>query len=263
MRNLRTKLRWTAVLVSGALLFLSSPAMADEPLPSTHTLEGLVSKWVNLRLQIAEEKESWKEQKHQLEQERKLFLKEKETLTEEIKKARQEQTSVEAERASLIKRKEVLKKTLDGCLPALSRAEANLKSWPGLLPSAMAEPLVKIFDKINRASEKPVSQRLQVVFSLYGEIERIQHSVQVVKETLKTESGRSQEMDVIYLGLARGFAVSFDDKLAAVGRPTRDGWNWEWQPEIASEVRKAISFYRRETTADFVHLPLMVGEIKQ
>ena len=99
--------------------------------------------------------------------------------------------------------------------------------------------------------------------SLYGEIERLEHNVHVVKEALETNSGKVQEMDVIYLGLTQGFAVSRDNKTAGIGLPGQDGWKWHWRPEIASEVCKAIAFYRREQMADFVHLPLKITEVNQ
>ena len=234
---------------------------ADEPPSTTSTLEGLVAKWVELRRALTEEEESWEEQRAQLERERALLLKAKETLKQEIAAAREQQRSAEAQRARLLARKETLKEALDGCLPALRLAEADLRRWRTLLPPPLlTSPLRKAFDQLQSTSEQSVTRRLQVVLSLYGEIERLQYGVHVVKEVLKGDSGRSQEMDVIYLGLAQGFAVSVDDRMAGIGRPIGDGWKWEWRPEIAAEVRKAIAFYRHEKTADFVHLPLRVGE---
>ena len=119
-------------------------------------------------------------------------------------------------------------------------------------------PSQKQFDKLEHASKQSVSQRLQLILSLYGEVERLQYTVHVVKEVLNTDSGREQEFDVIYLGLAQGYCVSSDGKVAAVGRPTKDGWDWRWVPEIAPEVREGIEFFRHERIADFVHLPLKV-----
>ena len=234
---------------------------ADEPPSTTSTLEGLVAKWVELRRALTEEEESWEEQRAQLERERALLLKAKETLEQEIAAAREEERSAEAHQARLLARKETLKEALDGCVPALRLAEADLRRWRTLLPPPLlTSPLRKAFDQLQSTSEQSVTRRLQVVLSLYGEIERLQYGVHVVKEVLKGDSGRSQEMDVIYLGLAQAFAVSVDDRMAGIGRPIGDGWKWEWRPEIAAEVRKAIAFYRHEKTADFVHLPLRVGE---
>ena len=257
-------------LKSGVLAYLllfctcffafATPSAADEPPAATSTLEGLVAKWVDLRRALTEEAETWEEQRAQLEQERALLSKAKETLEQEIAAAEGEQRSAEAERAKLLARKEGLEASLNARLSALRRAEADLKGWRTLWPpSLLTPPLRKAFDQLQKAEEQSVTRRLQVILSLYGEIERLQYGVHVVKEVLQTGSGRSQEMDVIYLGLAQGFAVSVDDRMAGIGRPVGDDWKWEWRPEVADEVRKAIAFYRHEKTADFVYLPLRVG----
>ena len=132
-----------------------------------------------------------------------------------------------------------------------------------MIPSFLSGSLNKSFDKLPRASGKTISQRLQLILSIYGEIERLENNVHVVKETLKTDSGKFQEMDVIYLGLSRGFAVSRDDKTAGIGLPFKNGWKWERRNGIAPEVRKAIAFYQREQMADFINLPLKVREVSQ
>ena len=237
-------------------------AAADAPLAGTHTLEGLVGQWVELRREVAEEEGSWEEQRAQLEQERDLLLKAKDSLEREIAAAEEEQRSADSERAGLRERREALKGTLDACLPALRQAEADLRGWRSLWPRPLLTvPVRKAFDQLRNAPEESVTRRLQVILSLYGEIERLQYGVHVVKEVLKIDAGLSREMDVMYLGLAQGFAVSVDDELAGIGRPVGNGWEWTWRPEIAAEVRQAIAFYRRERTADFVHLPLRVGEV--
>jgi len=234
----------------------------ETPQNTTQTLEELVAKWIDLRRELTEEKESWNEQKAQLEQEQALLLKEKETLEKEIAATREELLFTEAERTQMLERKKLLKEALDSCLPALREAEKDLREWQTLLPAPLVtQPLRKAFDQLQNASEQSVTQRLQVILSLYGEIERLQYGIHVVKEVLKTDSGRSREMDVIYLGLAQGFAVSADNQITGIGRSTVNRWKWEWHPEIAAEVRKAIVFHRHEKTADFVHLPLRVREI--
>jgi hypothetical protein len=65
-------------------------------------------------------------------------------------------------------------------------------------------------------------------------------------------------MDVLYLGLARGFAVAVDDSIAAAGSPETTGWRWTWDPELAAAVRRAIRYHRRELPAELVQLPLVI-----
>jgi hypothetical protein len=233
-------------------------ADSQEPLPTTSTLEALVSKWVDLRRQIGVEEQTWKEQKGHLERERELLAKEKELLEAEIAKNENVQALQEKQRAELAQKKAAYQKATDDTVPALAAAEASLKRWRKRIPSSLLSSSEKEFDKLEHTSKPSISQRLQLILSLYGEVERLQYAVHVVKEVLNTDSGREQEFDVIYLGLAQGYCVSSDGKLAGVGVPGKDGWDWRWIPEIAPEVRKGIEFYRHERIADFVHLPVKI-----
>ena len=260
MRNFVFKILIFVVISSFAF---SLTVFADEPLATTHTLEALVAKWVDLRKELAQEKEKWNEEKSYLEQEKALLLKEKKMLDNEIAQASREQTQAEAERVELLQSKEISQKTLNEYLPALSRAEANLKKWKDVVPSSLSPALKKSFGRLQKASGKTISQRLQLILSIYGEIERLEHNVHICKERLKTDSGKLQEMDVIYLGLSQGFAVSLDNKIAGKGSPTKNGWRWEWRHGIAKDVRKAIAFYQRKEPADFVNLPLKIKEVSQ
>ena len=237
-------------------------SFSGEILPTLRTYEELVAKLVDLRQQSSKEKETWKEQSAWLLQEKELLLKEKVSLEKEIADAKEEEVSAKIERAGILEQKKVLQESLDNCLPVITRAEANLRKWHELLPTVLAKPLQKAFDGLEKGKERSISKRLQVVLALFGEIERIGNGVHLVRETLIVAGGKKQEMDVIYLGLARAFAVSKDNKIAGISVPGKDGWKWDWHPEIAESVRKAIDSYNSREMAEFVHLPVKVERHK-
>ena len=94
--------------------------------------------------------------------------------------------------------------------------------------------------------------------ALYTEIEKLHHDIHDLKELLTMPDDSRREVDVLYLGLARAFAVSTDNAWAANGTPTGKGWHWETRENIADPVRRAISIYKREEPAAFVELPLAI-----
>jgi hypothetical protein len=255
------KLRALLILaVLGVSPISLQQVFCQEPLPTTGTLEVLVSKWVDLRRQIVLEQQGWNEQKAHLERERGLLLREKQLLETEIAEKKKAQALQQRERAELLQKREAYEKALEDALPALDAAEANLKLWRGRIPPSLLSGPEKLFAKLADTSSRSFSQRLQVILGLYAEVERLEYRVHVVKEVLRTYSGSEQEFDVVYVGLAQGYCVSSDGKRAGVGRPAEKGWDWRWIPEIAPEVRKGIEFYRHEKIADFVHLPLKVAQ---
>jgi Protein of unknown function (DUF3450) len=260
MHRLLSKLLWKIVPAAVAFLFLSGPGLADDRVPSTHTLEGLVSKWVELEKTISVEKKDWKEDRARLEAEFDLFQKEKLILEEEIRTARASNNDLAEERAALLLKQEALINTLDQTRPYLAEAERGLRKWQKSIPPSLSSSLEPLFARLDKSSELSVSQRLQIIFSLYGEIESLQHDIRVTKEILTTKSGRGREFDIIYIGLARGFCVSGDNGEAGIGRPTQNGWEWKWENGWAGSIRRALDYYNREKSADFIELPLEIDE---
>lgn len=239
------------------LLGFQVRARAEEPMATTRTLEQLVKEWVDLRREIIIEKEAWKEQEAHLKRERKLLLKEKEMLNEEIEQSIQAQNRAEAQLRELRQEKEVSQEMLEESLPDISEAERDLKKWAVILPASLAAPLQSSFDEL-KLKERPASQRLRTILTLYKSIEDIGRSVHLVREILETDLGVMREMEVLYLGLAQGFAVSLDNRVAGIGLPGPAGWEWHWRNDLANEVRLAIDFYEEEKVAGFVRLPLKI-----
>ena len=249
---------WSVLLV----LLLPIATLAESPAASVDGLERLVAKWVDLRARIADEKRSWKEQETRWRDEIELLKTEKASLQKEIDEASEREASVQEDRVELLADKEKMGAALKELPPLLDRAEAEIRKLKPLIPPPLAVPLKDAFQQIPATHEETrrltLSRRLQLVIALYSQIETIQHNIHVTNEVLPADGGAEKEMDVLYLGLARAFAVSHDNKWAAIGTPATGGWNWEARKEIAEQVRKAIAIFNRKQTAELIDLPLHV-----
>ena len=246
------------------LLLGTAHAVAGAETNSLPALEGLVREWTRLRVEIAEEERGWAEKETQWRAEIDLLGRETAALTKEIDHASQIGASLQQERLEGLREKERLAGMLDALPPLLDRAETALRAWPDRLPPPLREPLDPAFQRLPKdraeADRMSTGARLQLIVALYSEIEKLQHDFHPVKEILALPDGSRKEMDVLYLGLARAFAVSRDGAWAAIGAPVAHGWTWEVRPRIADNVRRAIDVCRREHTAEIVALPLAVTE---
>jgi len=219
-----------------------------------------VGEWIVLRQKIAAEKQDWEAQKVRWNEEISVLEAEKAALTSEIAEARQVTSSVEADRDRLSAEKAAMRRAMEASTPAVDRAEAVLRQWRGRLPAALAAPLGRSFDELpasdDAARQTAVTRRLQRVIALYSQIETIQHGIHVVREIIPLQGGTRREVDVVYIGLARGFAVSGDDRWAAIGTPSDSGWEWSARPELAPAIRKAANVAGNTVPAALVDLPL-------
>jgi hypothetical protein len=252
----------------GLGLFLVAASVgAQEGIVPLPALENLVGEWSRLRVAIADEQRSWKDQEDHWRTEISLLQMEAERLREELESAADVEASVETAQLDAQRNLDRLSQSFDGLRALLSPAENALRAWPDRLPSPLRVPLDAAFQRLPKNPEEAAlltnGARLQTVVAFYSEIDKLQQDVHFVKEVLARPDGSRQEMDVCYLGLARAFAVSPDNAWAAVGTPAENGWVWEPHPAIAERVRRAVSVYNRELAAELISLPLRVTESRE
>ena len=227
------------------------------------TLEGLVGEWAELRTTLAAEKREWEERKSFWVEEIGLLEKEIASLREERDEIREFSSSVEEEREALLKEKETLTATLEAFRPVLDRMEVRLRREVEALPEPLAEGLVDAVTGFPassaEAAETRVVDRVQKVASVMAGLEELHNGLHSVRQVLQAEGGTRREVNVLYAGLARGFAVSADGEWAAVGVPGEEAWTWRPRPELAERIRSALAVMEQRTTAKLVTLPMGVA----
>lgn len=250
----------TLLLATACLAPPGSSAQAAGADDGLGSLEGLVGEWIDLREKIAAERQAWNAQQARWSEEIAVLEAEKATLTREIRESREITSSAKADRERIAAQREAMHQVVQALTPAVDRAEALLRRWHKRLPPLLVAPLRKALDALpttpGEARQTTVARRIQGVIALYSQIEAIQHGIHVVPEIVPLPGGIRREVDVLYIGLARGFAVSIDDEWAAVGIPTDSGWEWSPRPELVATVRKAINIAGGTAPAQLVDLPL-------
>ena len=226
-------------------------------------LDALVGRWMALRSEIAAEKSQAREREAAWTEEIALLEAEKAALLKETAEFDATASGEERKRAEQAAELDRLRTALEEARPALDRAEAGLRAWRKNIPESLLGGADKQFDALPetaaQAAREADGARVQRVVSLLTHIETLQAGIHPAQETLDTGAGARRRVDVVYLGLARGFAVSSDNTWAAVGEPGAAGWTWSARPEAAAEIRSAVEMLRREKTAGFVRLPLRAG----
>jgi len=250
------------LLVLAALLTGWAPARAAE----IDRLEDSVREWIALRRELNRAQTGWAEQKLLLGDELRMLETQRAQLTRKLQTRTEAAEATAATLAEESRNKASVEADLATLREPLRRAEAHLRTWRKRLPDLLLAPLRKAFDKLpDEDAAAPddysaLAERLQLAVGLYGQIEQLDRSLHAGKIVLRDDGGRELEMDVLFLGLAIGYAVSADGARAAVGRPAAPGWSWEWDPQLAPAVSSALACYRKEIPATFVDLPLRIQE---
>lgn len=250
------------MLLAGGLIFPSLLMAGESGDSPVRLLEGLVGRWVDLRGQIDGEERSWAAQSEQWRQETALLCVEQEKLTaalatlEEAGETRQERS------ADLLARRDQLRSTLEQVDGVLRRIQPRLAALQSLVPpSLLTVELASALrpEPVKEGDSSDVVARLQRMLGALQALDSFQSGIHSTRALIALPTGTRREMDVIFFGLARGFAVTADDRTAAAGYPTADGWLWKALPESAPAVRRLLQIAKQEEPPVLVPFPVAGG----
>lgn len=225
------------------------------------TARSTMEKWVQTRQLIASEQSQWISEKDAIEQSIQLYASELEKLTGQIAESSTSTSKVIEEENALKQEKDELIQATDRLMVQVSAIETRLKSILKTLPVPLSE---KVDPLSRRIPEDPsdtrisLSQRLQNIVGILSELEKFNGAISVFSELRKNASGAEVQVKTLYLGLAQAYFVDTTGEFAGVGSVGDEGWTWETQSDLGSQIQKAIAIYESAAPAAFVNLPISV-----
>jgi len=246
------------------LLVRSFACCAEEPINGTDALQALVRQLVDVRRETGRASAQWREQQASLAAERDLLAAENERLTQLL--ASRETAAAEAEQADAGTRRALAdrKASLEKLALPLAEAETRLRSLSGQLPPERLAPLREVMATLPPAHPShpadDLTERLRNALAVLTELQKQDQLIHATRIMLSPPNGSLREMNVLFVGLAMGFAVDQLGETAAIGTTTPDGWRWRWDATLAPFIRKALTIHAKEAPADFVELPLAIRE---
>ena len=107
-------------------------------------------------------------------------------------------------------------------------------------------------------NELGLAKRFQTIIAILNAVNKFNGDVRLYDEVRELEGGRRAAVSEIYVGIATGYYVTEDRKVAAIGRVGEDGWTWKPTNEAAAEIGKAVDILNGDLLAEFVHLPIRI-----
>lgn len=145
------------------------------------------------------------------------------------------------------------------------RLEAGLRSLLPRLPEPLRkriEPLAQRLpgDEADRgtAAKRSLAERFQNVVGILNETNKFDREITLTSEVRTLSDGSAAEVTTMYVGLGQAYWVGANGKLAGVGVPGTEGWQWRLVPESASSIANAVAIVKNERVAAFVQLPVEI-----
>jgi hypothetical protein len=239
------------------ILVLTSWGRPQEPALSD--LDALTGRWIALRGTLAEEQRVWNNRKAAWQEEIALLEQEAEVLGQELETTREVLSTSEEQRADAQARRQEVEQQLNEADAVLNRGLTEVRQLAAMIPPPLRSRLPADLQSLLQpgSADLPRAQRAQRLVAFLSTLESMQNAYHGVQQTLETDAGRRQ-VEVLYIGLARGFAVSPGNDWAAMGTPAPEGWTWTEEGVNPREVRQLIEVYHRRETAALATLPLAV-----
>jgi len=242
-------------------LLLCANAFSQTPTTNSpvNSAEKLVTQWVNLEKQNTHIKSQWQDTKQLLGQRIALLKQEKKQLqalttvhskqADDVTQARQKlltlQTSMETKQTALSQ--------------WLTNEFAQVNNIHGQLPPPLARSWQTTLDVLD---DKDVSKRLESLLTLYQSFDEFNQRVSTLQGTIIDAKGQEKMVNLLFLGVARGWYLTLDGTRAVAGLPTVNGWQWQYdQPVSAQEVKDALAMLAHKKEAHLITLPMSLSPI--
>jgi len=234
------------------LLTVAVLAAADDPLES---VEKRSEAWVQTRVETSRLEESWITERALLEstlagyKERIAVLREKQELAlAKTAKEREEVATLQAKAKSG-------RAELQSFETRLKALQVSLLQLRPFLPPRLSAGLDFAYRSLTNP-ELTAGERMQLSMTVLNRCAQFNRTLTCGEDilTLDTTEG-AKAVPVIYWGLSHGYALDPSSGQAWLGRPGKDGWQWEKVPEAAPAVAKLIAIYHDKSDPEFVSVP--------
>ena len=226
-------------------------------------LNELVRQWNALERQSSVVEARWRERRPLLDLQLDLLERERESLSDFMETRRSASDQVDQRRIELAAQQAALEEnqqTLDAALADARRIiERLLPRVPPPLQSEWREQLATLGS--NDATD--ASRRLQSLVAMLTAAEEFDQRITVHRTTMTDAAGSTIEVRQLYLGLAQGWYVSADRRLAGQGHPGRNEWVWVDRSSdadfAADRLLGALDMIENPARATPVALPVEFG----
>lgn len=218
-------------------------------------LRETIAKIVDVKAQAAGERMAWEDRKAEMAELLDLYRREMALLDEELASGGQsagdfDVAQQEAE-AAVAEFRRV--RSLAG--EVVLRSKPRALALAGRFPVPLLDEVEA--DRVKLEEWKPGDEPRDGLQAILGMVAKAEQFNRRIRRSREVRDG--QEVEVIYLGLARAYYLGRDG-VAGVGEPGAQGWAWTENPAIAGEVGKALAQLDKKRPPELVELPVKIVE---
>lgn len=241
------------------IIALSGAALCARAQELDQTKEAL-SKWVETRWLISEEKEKWAVEREMLSDRIDLMRTERDSISTSIHETQAKIADTDTRREARVEENNELKNASAMLVNRIHTLETQVLELLPSVPPPVQERVRAVSQSIPKGEETDLSLsiRYQNLIYVLSQLNKAASEILVESEVRELADGTQAEGQTLYIGFACAYWCTNNGDMAQVGRPTPEGWTWEANDEIAKHVLDAIAIMKGEKVAEFIPLPVEV-----
>ncbi|MBC2604575.1 DUF3450 family protein [Pelagicoccus albus] len=243
-----------------AALLISAPCAL--PQTSLERAKSLPLETIELHTRAASEKSGWQTDKEILQHS--LYTL-RQTIAELDRKIAESKAQAQTHLATSQRASTNLAQFQDGQAILKNRIESLQTATLRLAryaPPPLTEKIAPSLRTLEGATlQEDLSLRIQAVTSILINLIQFNQTFSDVRSLHTFPDGSSQEVRILYLGLAQGVAVNGDSSSAWILTPAPGEWVWTEVKSSTQQISTAFSVLDRDTTPKFAELPVRLTTI--
>ncbi len=241
--------RYTCLLA----LFISVNAFCQTAL-TVEQADNLVAQWVAIEKQNSHLKSQWQNTKHLLNQRISLLKQEEKQLSILTAEHKQQISGVDQARKKLLSLQTSMEIQQTRLTQWLTHEFGHINNILLQLPPPLTNSWQNILYDLD---DKNLSKRLETLLSLYQKYHEFNTRVSTQQAAVIDENGQEKMVQLLFLGVARGWYLTLDGKTAIPGIPTANGWQWQYKtPVSATRLKNAFAMLAHKKEAALITLPM-------
>lgn len=238
-----------------SLVFMSGITFAENMSEmSPHQAQKQIAAWLDVEQTIADEKKDFDARRISLGRLLEIYQVELDLLEEEVAVAGETLVGADSELEAIKDSTVELRQLRERLQVKVDEQSVRLLGIMGRFPRPLLEQLVAqrltLGDPATKLRAKVVAMVAVVQSTLkFNQVVTYSEEVQVVE-------GAERQLQVLYLGLGRGYYVS--GNTAGVVDVDATGWKWVRKDEHLKAISHAIGVYQKTTRPELVELPIQL-----
>ena len=237
-------------------LLIASIWLMSVTVTAQNKVDQLTKQWLDLDKSNYQLTQGWQHEQQQLTLRISLLKQQNKNFETQIEQAKDNHDQVSEQRLTLLKSQSVAESAVNQYRLALPNLTNQMQQLMATLPPYLVLQLTPELSQVILAAD--LNTQYQSLSKMTKQITKA-GQLMMVKQGVISLAGTELLTQQLYFGNDQAWFITQDNSRSGIGYSQDGRWKWQEQPDIATEVRQAISNAKNQIPGPLFSLPVNLG----